>query len=173
MYTIDSKDTVRPLDVLPLPDTGAPLPTVVCNEWSLLVAYITSAAPDPTWSGQSTSVVGPSTTGEPIVIVKFELVSSHMFGSPNDEAFTGHPLASRGLEPYGVFEVLQSSWIRTLERMNRVHPYHDPSTFSKCRHFVLSFHDSTFECVANGVKVVERLSGSMKQALGRMTELTA
>ncbi len=73
-----------------------------------------------------------------------------MFGPPNDEAFAGHPLASRGLQPYGAFEVLASSWIRQLERMNAVHRHHDPEDFAVYRHIVLAFHDSTFECIAEG-----------------------
>ncbi len=56
--------------------------------------------------------VSPKMSGLPIAIVKFLFYRSYMFGPPNDEVFTGHPLASRGLEPYAVFEVEQSSWIR-------------------------------------------------------------
>ena len=52
-----------------------------------------------------------------------------MFGPPNDEAFDGHPLARRGLRPYGAFEVTHSSWIRQLEQMNSVHPHHSPPLF--------------------------------------------
>ena len=37
--------------------------------------------------------------------------------------------------------------------MNAVHPYHSPELFSSYRHFVLSFHDTTFECVAKDYSV--------------------
>jgi hypothetical protein len=67
---------------------------------------------------------------------------------PNDEAFRGHPLASRGLGPYRVFEVRASSWIRRLEGMNAVHPQHRPERFARYRHFIFAFHDTVFECVA-------------------------
>jgi hypothetical protein len=93
-----------------------------------------------------------------------------MFGPPNDEAFTGHPLASRGLEPYAVFEVEQSSWIRQLERMNAVHPNHKPELFASYRHFVFAFHDSTFEAVADGFEV-QLMSGSMRSAVSKMVEM--
>ena len=78
---------------------------------------------------------------------------SFMFGAPNDEAFAGHPLASRGLHPYGAFEVRSSSWIRQLERMNSVHPFHKPERFQRLKHFVFAFHDSTFECVAESYAI--------------------
>jgi hypothetical protein len=45
-------------------------------------------------------------------------------------------------------DLRNSSWIRSFERMNRVHPRHDPAGFQRLRHFVVCFHDSTFECVA-------------------------
>lgn len=37
--------------------------------------------------------------------------------------------------------------------MNAVHPYHHSGRFHEGkRHFVLAFHDSTFECVARGLR---------------------
>src|SRR5262245_63708733 len=69
--------------------------------------------------------------------------------SPNDEAFAGHPLANRGLMPYGAFVIESSSWIRRLEQMNSAHPCHKPERFWARKHYVLTFHDSTFECVAD------------------------
>lgn len=76
-----------------------------------------------------------------------------MFGPPNDEAFAGHPLADRGLNPYSVAEVQRSSWIRGLERMNSVHARHSRERFLEHkRHFVFAFHDSTFK--RNGVEVM-------------------
>ena len=93
-------------------------------------------------------VVGPDTDEILVARVTFERPYAHMFGPPNDEAFAGHPLAGRGLRPYSAAEISDSSWIRTLERMNAVHRYHDPARFEVLRHFIFAFHDTTFECVA-------------------------
>jgi len=94
-----------------------------------------------------------------------------MFGPPNDEAFGGHPLAHRGLGPYAVFEVRQSSWIRQLERMNSVHRQHEREWFlSNKKHFIFAFHDSTFECIAESFDVQVR-QGSLLSALADMTKL--
>jgi len=74
------------------------------------------------------------------------------------------------LEPYGVFEVQNSSWLRKLEKMNSVHPYHDKERFMEnMKHFVFSFHDTTFECIAEGFNV-EVASGSVKSMVPRMLE---
>jgi hypothetical protein len=94
-----------------------------------------------------------NTAGEPVALVSFTQPYAHMFGPPNDEAFSGHPLASRGLRPYSVSEIRESSWIRRLERMNAVHPYHKPERFADYRHFVFAFHDTTFECIARAFTV--------------------
>lgn len=96
-----------------------------------------------------------------------------MFGGPNDEAFDGHPLAARGLTPYGVFEVKDSSWIRKLERMNSVHPMHNRELFLKrLRHFIFAFHDSTFECVAERFEF-DLIEGSMMDVLQHMGRILA
>ena len=42
-------------------------------------------------------------------------------------------------------EIRESSWIRRLERMNAVHPYHKPEHFVDYRHFVFAFHDRTLK----------------------------
>lgn len=172
MYTVDGKDTVRALEGLPQSSIGAPLPVVLSDDHSTFIAYLI-AERDPNWDGTTCRVVGPQSDGEPVAIVRFTRRSTLMFGPPNDEAFAGHPLASRGLEPYGAFEVLNSSWIRTLERMNSVHPYHRAEAYDQLRHFVLTFHDSTFECVACGVEVVELFRGSVNDAVLKMAKLLA
>lgn len=46
--------------------------------------------------------------------------------------------------------MIGSRWIGEWEEANRVHNYHSPKEFADYRHFILQFHDSTFECVAKG-----------------------
>tara|TARA_B100001540_G_scaffold302906_1_gene310951 strand:+ start:490 stop:969 length:480 start_codon:yes stop_codon:yes gene_type:complete len=133
---------------IPLSSVGAPIPAVVAGEHEVAVLFYAQDE-DPNWDGTTVRVVGADSASETCVIVRFKNACAHLFGPPNDEAISGHPLYSRGLEPHGNFEVLNSSWIRTLERMNSVHPQHDKKKYlSNRRHFVLAFHDSTFECVA-------------------------
>jgi hypothetical protein len=93
-------------------------------------------------------------TEDPVVLIQFERAYAWFHGPPNDEAFQGHPLASRGLHPYGAFRIEDSSWVRRLERMNAVHEHHSPEGFTRLRHYVFAFHDSTFECVARSFVAV-------------------
>lgn len=149
MYPVDSRDRVNPIDGVPQSSVGAPCPMVVAGEHHLCLAFILYEPPTD-WDGGSVRAVDEQSPRESIALVKFDRALAHILGPPNDEAFTGHPLAARGLQPYGVFEVLEGSWIRALQAMNSVHPYYRPEHFEGYRHFVFSFHDTTFECVAEG-----------------------
>ncbi len=148
LYTVDELDKVKRLKDVPLSDIGAPLPIVIANEVYLGLLYYLSE-PDPNWDGTDVNVVSTTTDDMAVAIVEFERPTTHTLGPPNNEAFSGHPLASRGLRPYTAFEILDSSWIRQLERMNSVHRCHDRTRFmSDKRHFVFAFHDSVFERIA-------------------------
>src|SRR5262249_49172654 len=139
MYTIDDHDELIELTGAPKMETGAPHPIVFSTERSLAISY---------WVRES----------EELAIIRFHRPSFHLFGPPNDEAIRGHPLAPRGLTSYRMFQVLNSSLVRHLERMNSVHPRHDPKRFQDRKHYILTFHDSTFECLARGFEaVVERI----------------
>ncbi len=170
MYEVDSKDRVIELTNVPQSSVGAPIPIVLAGESAVLLTYYLEETPNG-WDGTTVRIVGPESNGEPAALVKIERCYAHMFGPPNDEAFDGHPLSERGLSPYGVFEVENSSWLRKLERMNAVHPSHDRERFLKNKkHFIFAFHDSTFECIAEGFQI-EIHRGSVKSMIPRMLEL--
>jgi hypothetical protein len=168
MYQVDEQDVVVELPDAPQPSVGAPNPVVLSDEATVVLAYYLEERPTG-WDGTSVRVVGPTTSGEPLAVVTFSPYEAFMFGAPNDEAFEGHPLAGRGLHPYGVFEIGRSSWIRRLEQMNSVHPDHEPAAFASLRHFVFAFHDSTFECVAESFATVGMRS-SIEDAFRQMKE---
>lgn len=169
MYEVDEKDKVVALEGIPQSSVGAPLPHISADEGCVVLAYYLQAA-EPGWDGTSIRIVDPVTSNEPIAILRFKGCHSHMSGFPNDEAFTGHPLSSRGLRPYGAFQVEGSSWIRRLERMNSVHRQHRPEHFWKLRHLIFAFHDSTFECVCREFDIRET-SGSIHDAIPEMVRL--
>jgi hypothetical protein len=130
MYSIDEKDAVVPLSDVPRPDAGAPRPVISATEHFVAVAYFAVGA------------------GDAVALIRFDSYA-HMFGPPNDEGLEGHPLYGRGLDYHNCFEVRESSWIRSFERMNRVHMWHDSARFARYKHFIITFQDSTFECVAD------------------------
>ncbi len=133
MYIAGGEEHLRLISTLPDADAGAPLPAVLGGDHEALLAYFGGLDVE--------GVHGP----DAVVVVR----SYAMYiGVPNEKAISGHPLASRGLEPFSFVEILKSGWIAEIERRNRVHPYHDPAIYEALRHFAFPFHDSTFECVA-------------------------
>jgi len=152
MYTVDDRDTVVQRTDVPQLSVGAPCPIVLSGEHYLHLAYYLQET-EAGWDGSSVRLVSENSEGEPCALVRFSRAYAHMFGPPNDEAFHGHPLEPKGLRPYAVFEIQHSSWVRQLELMNSVHPYHDPKHFAAFKHFVFAFHDTTFECIAEGFQL--------------------
>ena len=156
-------ETVAQLEHFPRSSVGAPSPMVLASEYSLAVVFYTEKI-EAGWDGASVRMVGLDSPSEHAVVVTFERPLAHVFGPPNDEAFAGHRLAAVGLVPYAAFEVINSKWIHDLERQNAVHPQHDKEHYlNGKRHFILTFHDSTFECVAQGYSV-ELVSQSVREA---------
>jgi hypothetical protein len=80
--------------------------------------------------------------------LEFSRCSVGKYGYPNDETLAGHRLHEKGLGPYGIFEVIESAWIAKLKKGNEV-VFSDFKSFEGKRHFVITFHDSTFECIAS------------------------
>src|SRR5262249_48989349 len=71
------------------------------------------------------------------------------FGYPNDEAWRDIP-RTRGLS-YGIYEGKHSSWKEEVVRLNR---YAFPKTEEwRGRHFLFLFHDSSFECLAEELRL--------------------
>ncbi len=136
-----SHDEVVPLAGVPDQSPGSPLPLVVADDVRLLLAYLVPEGG-----------LDPFDTNEQYGIVEFQSPYVHAFGPPSDETLHAHPLASRGLGRYGAYEVRRSSWVRRLEEFNRVHRRHDPKRFESLRHFVFTFHDNLFECVAKELR---------------------
>ena len=138
---------------------------------TVLAYYIEDV--DPGWDGSSVRVVGPTEAGEPIALVRFEPCYAQMFGPPNDEAFSGHPLASRGLRPYGAYEVTQSSWIRRHEKIELRSPPAPARHVPQAENLsIFTFHDSTFECVCDRFDVT-LARGSIESVVPEMVKRLA
>lgn len=146
-----TSEALLSIDV-PQSSAGAPLPHVFADEGRLLVAYI-AHRPDPEFDGTNPRSISSATGGQSIAILTADPYRVFQFGPPNDEAISGHRLYGLGLRPYSAFEVLNSSWIASQEKANRVHSSHTPELFSDYRHFILTFHDSTLEFIARSFSV--------------------
>ena len=79
-----------------------------------------------------------------IHVLKFD-TRALKYGSPNDEARSGHPLSKYGPLLYGLYEVENSPWISEQVKANRVHDRHQDSMFDGLKHHIVCFKDVMFE----------------------------
>ena len=143
-------DEVHKLDVPWLCEPGAPMPVLFQPEGraAVLTFLVAEIAP----------------TTKRFAAVRFPRCWALKFGYPNDEALSGHPLYEKGLGYYGFFEVTDSSWRNQLHEQNRrALPSKTGDQDGTSRHFVVTFHDSTFECLAEGME--GRFVDSLQDAL--------
>lgn len=134
-------------------DTGAPLPQLLVNDHRALLLFRIKTI-DPNWDGTyATMKSAGSDQRERLALVEFERCHSAKLGSPNDEVLEGHPLAGKGLDAYTAQRVVNSRWLAEIQKINSVHAGYRPDAWTKVHHYVLWFHDTTFECLAESFTV--------------------
>lgn len=114
------------------------MPFVLADEGIVILSFFTPSNAAAVGEHRSTSAA----------ILQFQIPLMHLLGPPNDEAIRGHPLWRRGLDYYSAYRVEHSSLLRRVAVMNYVHPRNDPAAFDNLQHYILTFEDSTFECIA-------------------------
>jgi len=145
-----------PLDFPVAWDIGAPLPHLLQSDNRTVVAFFLRDV-DPNWDGSYITIRYPdSPTAQKLGLVEFHRCVCAKMGTPNDEVFHGHPLHGKGFEGYRAMVVENSTWLKQLEAINAVHDHYKPETWRELKHYILPFHDSTFECVAHGFTVETR-----------------
>lgn len=134
-------------------DTGAPLPPLIASDYRTFLAFYVRDV-DPNWDGTYVTIKDPGDGSvETLALVEFQNCLSAKLGDPNDEVFEGHPLSGKGLDGYTAQRVVNSRWLAELEATNSVHHCYRPEVWRSLNHYVLWFHDSTFECIARSFSV--------------------
>jgi hypothetical protein len=149
--------------------SGAPLPVVLSDDVQLILCY--GSQRRAISLGTSIQLVGKDTEFDAVAVATFELYKIYQFGGPNEESLSGHPLYGYGLAPgtARTYRVKFSPWIRQLERMNSVHPNHAALNFDELTHYIFTFEDRTFECVARSVSF-ELTPGSLRSVASEQLE---
>ena len=155
-----------PVDFLVRWNIEAPLPLVIQNDYKTFPIFYVRE-PDPDWDGSYVTVKDPGDGSvESLALVEFHGSISAKLGSPNDEVLEGHPLNVKGLDGSTAQRVVGSVWLAELEAISRVHRCYDPACWRKLNHYVLWFHNTTFECVAESF-MVELYRESLGELLAR------
>lgn len=153
---MESMDQVIELDLGYVPEAAISGGVLVQTERSTFLTFNAMRK-------QSNGFMEPAGTA----MVEFIRCQCTQFGYPNDEALAGHPLYAPGVAVYGICEVLNPSWSRRLEQQNRV--AFPPTGSWDLRHFIISFHDSTFECLAKDL-VLQVFDEPYENVMRRITD---
>jgi hypothetical protein len=133
------RDTAVFLNSVPRSAVNASEPFVVANERRVAVAYRLDEA--------EFERFGPFSEGDdPFCVVLFSEAVFHQFGPPNDGDLDAHPLTQHGLRRYSGHEIEHSSLV--------LDSWGQAALTDGWRHYVFTFQDSTYECVAADCTVV-------------------
>jgi len=146
-------------------DAGTPMPVLLSGLRTFVVLHL--SAQDQPFSGTNPHAPGPH-ADHGIGIVEFKRMTSVKVGFSDDEVLRGHPLWGSGLEFDSAHEVKNSPWITGLMEVDRAHERFYESQWRGRRHFMLTFHDQTIECVAKWTITRAAPGVTMPEVLARL-----
>lgn len=123
-------------------NVGAPEPIILSNESKLILAFYIDR-------------VNSEKEEEEIILLNFKKFLKYRSGMPGNETISGHPYYKLGMDSFSFYELIDSDLIQELQSIASVHPNHNPNSWSNVHHYILTFHDSMFECVAEGFEIIE------------------
>jgi hypothetical protein len=151
----EDSDALQPLSVGIFPVESVPRPVLLQDEENAYLVFDACLAASKSSCGMAT------------LCLQNCLVTR--FGYPNDEALhalLGSEVYPQGIGYYGVYEVRDSSWVMQLQEQRR--QCCPDSAHVSHRHFVITFRDSTFEAIAQSVKVTVQ---NRRATLARFTHM--
>lgn len=149
-------------------DYGAPSPTIISNDSELFIAFYASKE-STLFELQERNTVYD--TG--IFALKFKTYLKYTFGLPGNETIQGHPYSKLGMKPFSFYELRNSVLIKELQKIEKVHPSYNPEKWEMYKHYILTFHDNMFECIAQYFEIREENTSLYNQATAMLNELSA
>ncbi|MES1221433.1 MAG: hypothetical protein ABUT20_38385 [Bacteroidota bacterium] len=148
-------------------DFGSPSPTIISNDNELFIAFYADKESTSTIPQVRNTIYD---TG--IFALKFKMYLKYTFGLPGEETMQGHPYSKFGMKPYSFYELRKSDFIKSLQDIEKVHPAYNPEKWKMYKHYILTFHDNMFECIAQGFEVREENTSLYNQATAILNELS-
>lgn len=148
-------------------DSGAPSPTIISNDSDLYVSFYVNK--------EYTSEIllrRNSISDNGVISIKFNRFQKYTFGSPSDELIHGHPYYKLGLRSYSFYELKDSDLIKSLQEISKAHVYYSPNGWEKYKHYILTFHDNMFECVALDFEIREEETTLYNHVASILNELS-
>jgi len=131
-------------------DCGAPFPIVLGSDNDLMVVFFKDEEIDAEQSQES-----KDQEDSQVIAVCFRDYVKYSFGSPNNELLGVHPYSLMGIGANSFYEMKDSPLVEEQRNLAKKHPYYDNERWNGYRHFIITFHEKMFECVAMGFEVKE------------------
>lgn len=148
-------------------DVGAPTPTIISNDSNLYLMFYSN---EESTNGETLKERN-SVYDRGIYVLKFNLFLKYKFGMPNNEIIIGHPYSKLGLQPYSFYQLEGSDWIKELMKIDSVHPDYNKEKWASYKHYIFTFHDNMFECIAKDFEISESTTSIYKQASTIINEM--
>lgn len=149
-------------------DYGAPSPTIFLNDNELLLAFYSDKESLFDFPQERNAVYDMG-----IYVLKFKRYIKCVFGIPGDETLYGHPYSKLGMKSCKFYELRNSDLIKSLQDIEKVHPGYRIEKWEGYKHYILTFHDNMFECVAENFEVKESNVSIYSQMSVMLEELFA
>mgnify|MGYP000729907624 CR=1 FL=1 len=148
-------------------DCGSPSPTILSNDNELFIAFYADV--------ESSSIIPKERntiydTG--IFALKFDNFLKYTFGLPGVETIQGHPYNKLGMKSYSFYELRNSDFIKSLQDIEKNHPAYNPEKWKVYKHYILTFHDNMFECIARGFEIRKENISLYNQTTEMLNELS-
>lgn len=148
-------------------DYGSPSPLIISNDSDLFLAFYANEESEISEPQERNPIYD---TG--IFALKFKAYLKYIFGIPGNETIEGHPYSKLGMTSFSFYELKNSNLIKELQDIQKVHPYYDPEKWKAYKHYILTFHDNMFECVAENFEVSRENVSTYKHAIKILNELS-
>jgi hypothetical protein len=148
-------------------DFGSPSPTILSNDNELFIAFYADKQSLSTIPQERNTIYD---TG--IFALKFKAFLKYTFGLPGDETILGHPYSKLGMKSYSFYELRNSDFIKSLQDIEKIHTNYNPEKWKMYKHYILTFHDNMFECIAQDFEIREENTSLYNQATLMLNELS-
>ena len=146
-------------------DVGAPCPLLITDEHSLRLIFYSND------ENQIELRQRDNIYDQGIIELKFIRHNFFSFGPPNDEALNGHPYYELGLGYYSFYELLDSDLIAKISTYGRHHHFYNPNAYEKSHHYIITFKEQLFECVAHSFEVYKYNDSIYDRGLQALNQL--
>ena len=132
--------TIEKIETKFIIDDGFPSPKIISNSNNL---YLNFRVDDENYE---------------TVTLKFLNHHLYKIGYPGNETLYYHPYSINGINTSEIYLIKNSDWINELKEIDKNHPYFNEDKWNSLNHYVITFHDDLFECIAKNFEITNDIN---------------